>query len=359
MFDFTSEDWVAHLESWYSFDRHLWLHNPSDPYYKAMQKFQKFTDRIITALRRDDDTSWALIQYDQLQNIYDGLPRFRTEAKEKSFRTWIKGATLKHPERRTAKQYQWLFIVDLQVATPTGDIALMVLQAIHCLTMWENRALGVDNLSVDPDDTEYFFRNKHAVKDVVGKQSGLGEPCGICTNDFDTGSHRPQQGPCGHIYCHECFKNTLAHALKPPEAKYTCAFCRSCLVCGASSCEDHISTHEKVPPYPLGVLLSDPHLLCTPEEDYCAADEMLYGLSPKRYWAFREQSRELRSSLSAQLYILNHALDPNHESRAKAEVDQSLKQLKDMAIEGRKLTLQDLEMERLAAAFIGKDDSLD
>jgi hypothetical protein len=349
MFDFMAKDWTTHLESWYSFDHNLWSQHSCDPYCRSMQRFQMFTDRIIAALRRDDDTSRALMQHDQLQKIYDGLPCFHEEL---DFHKWVKDATMKHPQRRTAKQYQWLFIVDLQEATPTGYIVLMAKRAMLSLEMWEDRALNVDNLSVDPDDKGYFFRNNHAVKDAAKDRSAVGESCWICANDFDADIHRPQQGPCGHIYCHECFKNTLAHALKPVEAKYTCAFCRSCLVCGVGSCEDHIIAHEKAPPYPLS---PDLHLLC---KEYCVADEEPYGMSPKRYWTFREHSRALRSVLSVQVYMRDLAVDPIHKARADEEVDQSIEKLREMAVQAHKLTLEDLEIEPVASVFI-EDDPLD
>lgn len=338
MFDFMRQDWIDRLKSRYSFDRHPWSRNPSDPYYKAMEMFQAFTDRIIAALVRDDDTSFALVQDYQLQGIYNGLPCFRIEEDDTTWRTWVKDAILKHPERRTAKQDQWLFIVDMQEATPTDDIVLMVRQAVHWLSMWEKRAFDVDNLCVDPDDQAYFFRNKHAVKDAVVEQRALGESCWICANDFDTDVHRAQQGPCGHVYCHECFRKALAHALQPLEVKYTCAFCRSCLVCGASSCKDHILSHEKADPYPLQPSL---HLLCG---DRCVGDEKLYGMSPKRYWAFREQSRALRCTLHLQVWHRDIAVNPNHRDRAEEELKQSIEKLKKMAIQAYKLTQEDQEM---------------
>jgi hypothetical protein len=311
-----------------------------------MHTFQIFTDRIIAALRQNNETSRILMQDNKLQEIYDQLPCFHTEGEKTSFRKWIKDATLKHPQRRTAKQYQWLFIVDLQEASPTGYIVLMVKRAAHCLSTWEERALAVDNLLMDdPDDREYFFRNKHAVQDAVGEQSDVGESCWICANDFDKHVHRPQQGPCGHVYCRECFEKTLTHALKPPKAKYTCAFCRSCLVCGASSCEDHV-TYERARPFPLDVILIERHLLCNPDQNYCAASEPLGGLSAKRYWFLRERSRELRIDLAIQLYILRRATDSRHEARAKEEVDESMSKVKSMAIQARVQTLEDLEMER-------------
>lgn len=342
MFDFTAKDWVNHLESWYSFEQDLWLQNPCDPYYRAMQRFQVFTNRIVAALRQDNDTSRALLQDDQLQKIYDSLPCFHEQS---AFYKWVKSATLKHPQRRTAKQYQWLFIVDLQEAMPAGYIAPMVQRATLSLEEWEDLALDVVNLSVDPDDRKYFFRNNHAVKDAPGEQSESGESCWICANDFDTDVHRPQQGPCGHIYCHDCFEKTLMRALRPPEAKYTCAFCRSCLVCGVSSCKDHVTPHEKAYPYPLGPNL---HLLCNGS---CVADEELHGMSPKRYWAFREQSRDLRTVLAVQLRVRNLAVDPVHKARAEEEVEGSLAKLKEMAVQAHKLTLEDLEVEQSVCSF--------
>lgn len=345
MFDFTAEDWIDYLETWHSFDRRRWSCNPPGPYYKPIQTFQTFTGRIVAALRRNDDTTRALMQGDQLQQIYDGLPYSGTEGRDDILQEWIKDATLKHPERRTAKQHQWLFVADLQQTTPTGDIALMVKQAVHCLTTWESCALDIENLSVDPNDREYFFGTKNAVKDAAREQVALGESCWICANDFNTGLHRPQQGPCGHTCCYECFQNILAHTLEFVKAKYTCAFCRSCLVCGVNSCEDHVIAHEKARPYPLR---PDLHLLCT---ESCIADEKLYGMSPKRYWAFREQSRGLRSVLTIQVGIVLRAVDPIHKTRAEEEMNQSVEELRKMAMLARQLTLEDLEMEQPAVTL--------
>jgi len=336
MFDFTAKDWITHLESWYSFDQDLWSQNPCDLYYRAMQRFQVFTNRMIANLRRDDDTPRALMQHDQLQKIYDGLPCFQEQA---TFHKWVKDATMKHPQRRTAKQFQWLYIVDLQEAMPTGHIVQMAGRATLSLKTWEDDALDVDNLSVDPNDKAYFFNKKNAVKDVGKDRSADGESCWICANDFDADIHRPCCGPCGHTYCHQCFKTTLSHALGPAKTKYTCAFCRSCLVCGVSSCEDHDFAREKARPYPLESSL---HLLC---EDHCVANEneKLYGMSPIRYWAFREQSRELRIVLHLQVYMRDFAVDPVHLARAEEEVKQSVDKLKEMAVQAHKLSLEDME----------------
>lgn len=356
MFDFTIEDWIGHLTTWYSFDPRLWMLNPSNPYAKVMGTFQAFTNRIVAALRRKDDTSCSLMQDDQLQYIYDGLPCFHTEGEETTFRDWIKKATLKHPQRRTAKQHQWLFIVDLQESMPTGDIVLMVQQAADCLSTWKNSAYAIENLSTDPDDIQYFFRNKHTVKDAERNEADFSESCWICANDFDAAAHYPQQGPCGHIYCRQCFQKALAHMeLAHFEAKYTCAFCRSCLVCGASSCKNHVITREKARPVLLDELLGTLHVLCEPEKRRCTGFEPLFGLSPRRYWGLREQSREIRVNLSVQSRILYHDLDPDHELRAKDEINEFVKQLKDLAIDARTLTREDEEKKRRRSAFLGED----
>ncbi|KAF3049598.1 hypothetical protein E8E11_009431 [Didymella keratinophila] len=131
MFDYTAEDWITLLEK------------------RAMQRFQVFTNRIIAALRQDDDTSEALMQHDRLQRIYNGLPCFYEQA---TFHQWVKDATMKHPGRRTAKQYQWVRIVDQQEAAPTEYIVQMVKQAVLSLKRWKVYALDVDMLAVDPND---------------------------------------------------------------------------------------------------------------------------------------------------------------------------------------------------------------
>ncbi|KAF1924847.1 uncharacterized protein M421DRAFT_95180 [Didymella exigua CBS 183.55] len=249
MFDFTVEDWIIHLETRCLFDHRPWMLNPSVPHYKTMQIFQAFTDRVIAALRRNDDAARALLHDDKLLNICAGLPCFDTEGQDMTFRKWIKEAILKYPHRRTPKQHLWLFIVDLQEATPTGDIVLAVQQAVDCLDPWMNSAWDTENLLVDPDDRDYFFHSEHTVEDAVGERCEINGSCPICANDFDEGIHRPQQGRCGHVYCRQCFQNTLKHAMKTAEAKYTCAFC-----------------------------------LCEPGQSICFTSDSPFGLLPVHYW---------------------------------------------------------------------------
>lgn len=279
-------------------------------------------NRIIANLRRDDDTPRALTQHDQLQKICDGLPCFHEQA---TFHKWVKNATMKHPQRRTA--FQGLYIVELQEIMPTEHIQVMAERALLSLKTWGDAAPNVGNLSIDPYDKEYFFRKNHAVTNVAKDRPTVGESYWICANDFDTDLHGPQQGPCGHIYCHDCFKKILAQALRPSQTRYTCAFCRSCLVCGVSSCEDRVFAAEKTSPS------LDPslHLLCM---DHCVANEneKLYGMSPMCYWEFREQSQDLRMVLHLQVYQRDLALDPVHVGRDEEEVKQSVGKLKGMAV---------------------------
>lgn len=208
-----------------------------------MATFQSFIDRIISVLREDDVRGRSLIADGKLNKIYDGLPCFNTLT---VFRHWVKDATLKHPQRRTSKQHQWLCIVDALEHESTSDIEAIRVGAADWLSDWEDSAYAIENLVKDPD-THYFFHEKHAITDAEGNEADFGESYPICTNDFDTDLHLAQRAPCGHHQCRGCFQESLTHAV----VRYQCAFCRACLVCGTYSYEYHVVPREEAPPCPL------------------------------------------------------------------------------------------------------------
>lgn len=148
MSDTTVEQWIYNLTGQYSFDLHPWDLDLSDPYAKAMKTFQAFTDKIVAALRHDDVRIQSLMQDDKLNRIYDDLPCFNKCIEHLTFRNWVKDAILKHPQRRTAKQHQWLYMADLQESEPTHDIKVMIIEAADSVSTLEGRVCAIENLPV-------------------------------------------------------------------------------------------------------------------------------------------------------------------------------------------------------------------
>lgn len=286
------EQWARTLSQRFSSWYMLLELDKTDLYVKSMISFHVFTNRIVAALTLDETQGQSLIQPGVLHKLYKGIPSLNTRSNYEAFRKWVRNATLKHPQRRTREQHQWFCIVDMLEKGSISDVTLIVDSAIKSSEIWEQRTYDLDNLLVDWDatGTHYLFRNKHAVKDANTNVSDHGESCWICANDFDTDVHRPQQGPCGHYQCRECFENALEYAA----TKYTCAFCRACLICGASACEDHVLPRKTVPPTPLDQILRNKHMLCT--VDQCRQAEALSGLSPKQFWLLREKTRSIRTN---------------------------------------------------------------
>jgi hypothetical protein len=266
--------------------------DPTDPYANSISAFKAFTKRVLTALFRS--TYW----YHKLHKIYDGLPTARNEDAYQVYRAWVKDATMKHPQRRTAQQHMWLYIVKMQTTQPTRSIQSMVNGAISRKAEWKTEAYDVDNLRVDPDKNAlYFFTHIKSVRRVVmDEEPDLDTACLICTEDFDADNHPPGRGPCGHLQCKGCFEQSL----NADSTKYICPFCRACLVCGRNDCVDHVVAvrdRDEHLPIPLPRLLERSHMLCMGQLWHqCLMP--LYGLSPKRYWELREKTRETRSSLT-------------------------------------------------------------
>ena len=101
-----TEAWLFELKHYKSF-----CHVPADttdPYDEAIRRYQSFTSSIIDKLDVNDPAFIDLVNSGALQALYDGLPAFNDQA---TFKDFVKDGTMKHPLRRTAKQHQWLHIV--------------------------------------------------------------------------------------------------------------------------------------------------------------------------------------------------------------------------------------------------------
>lgn len=304
----TRTQWITKLKAKYSFYRtysSLKAADPSDPYAKAMDTFQAFTNDIVAALHKRD---MVICSYTEpngpLEQIYRDLPPFY---KYEAFRDWVKKATLKHPQRRTAKEDQWLKIVSVLEHKKDIGLATIIGMADGLLWAWEREALAVSNLERDPRDAPYFFRTHNGIRSAEGNEEDFGESCFICAEDFDIRQHPPQKGPCGHVQCGQCFEHMLSNV----GAEIRCSFCRGCLVCGQQSCPHHRIKPEAAPPYPLPTILEHQHLLRT---DWCWKTVPLHGITPKRYWALREDTRRDRVTLTRVVSLLAQNLSPEHRA---------------------------------------------
>ncbi|KAF3002605.1 hypothetical protein E8E13_008632 [Curvularia kusanoi] len=216
-----------------------------------------------------------------------------------AFRDWIKDTTMKHPQRRTECQQMWLWIVEMQGLKNVTNVCHVVDEAIGRIQYWEQNTYSTHNLRQDPDHHAwFFFTYNNAIMEVMPGTPGLGKSCLICTEDFNAHHNRPNKNPCGHFQCSNCSDQPLEH----DATKFTCPFCRACLVCGRNACTDHIvaeQDHESANIVPLPEVLSIPHFMC---ELGCAAKDCkptgrLFGLSPKRYWLLREETRATRCAM--------------------------------------------------------------
>lgn len=331
--------WTHRLEGQYSFIK--CCADPSDPYSQRMETFQTFTNELISSLQHGDGWGECLVRDGKLNKIYDDLPCFH---KYNEFREWVKDGVLKHPQRRTPKQHQWLCIIGFLVSDPSCDVVHIVDHAAeYCLSLstWSKSAYAIENLIVDPD-TQYYFRNHHKIKDAGERGTELGESCLICANDFDTELRSPQRAPCGHHQCRQCFQKSLTYA----NAEYTCAFCRACLVCGTNSCKHHVIPCEDALPHPLPDLLQQGHYLC---HGRCVATEPLSGLAPKHYWSLREDTRKHRVKLTRVYWLLSKELAPEHRLRVQEELRDLQKLLQCRAGLAHMQQKDDEETERRAA----------
>lgn len=279
---------VYHLTTSYTFVELDIEIDPADPYAKSITVFRAFTERVIASLFRS--AYWTR----KLHQIYDGLPTAANENAYQEYRAWVKEATMKHPERRTAQQHMYLRIVWMTANEKLRSVQSIVNEAIVSMKEWEAEAYNVDNLRDDPDqEAMYFFEHVESSQIVELDTPGLGASCLICAEDFDDNLHRPAQTSCGHFQCESCFDR----ALEADSTKFICPFCRACLVCNRNGCVDHRVKQEIWFPSPLPALLESGHILCTPHL-WCSCSQPLFGLSPQRYWELRENSRPARMRLT-------------------------------------------------------------
>lgn len=279
---------VYHLTTSYTFVELDIEIDPADPYAKSITVFRAFTERVIASLFRS--AYWTR----KLHQIYDGLPTAANENAYQEYRAWVKEATMKHPERRTAQQHMYLRIVWMTANEKLRSVQSIVNEAIVSMKEWEAEAYNVDNLRDDPDqEAMYFFEHVDSSQIVELDTPGLGTSCLICAEDFDDDLHRPAQTSCGHFQCESCFDR----ALEADSTKFICPFCRACLVCNRNGCVDHRVKQELWFPSPLPALLESGHILCTPHL-WCSCSQPLFGLSPQRYWELRENSRPARMRLT-------------------------------------------------------------
>jgi len=301
----TSEAWLHELKHYKSFNDYIV--DLSDPYGKAIATFQLFTRSIIEGLERKDFEVESLIHDGSLHDIYSELPSFAPEV----LKPWVKDAMLMHPLRRTAKQYHFLVIVQIQGRGELKSPRDISVSAKIELDDWKSRAYNPENLDKDPDAL-YFFRNKNGIKDIDPSQedANFTPECVICDNLFDEDAHLTQQAPCGHVVCRACFGEWL----KQCNGTYTCMLCRACAVCGANDCPHHDVHQERARPHPLSLILD----LVIPDK----AGEVLHGIKAERYWGLREATRADREVLAWMEQILEvHHLWPGDPSRVWWEKD--------------------------------------
>ncbi|KAH7086326.1 hypothetical protein FB567DRAFT_527691 [Paraphoma chrysanthemicola] len=277
----TAEAWLFELQHRKSF------HNPivdlSNPYGTAIRTYQTLTNSIIDGLRRKNTEVLSLATEGLLHELYIGLPEFDYE----SFKHWVRDATLKHPLRRTAKQYHFLAIVRLQTCGEPSSTKAKVLEAAVELEDWKARVYASQSLLKDPDPL-YFFRNKNGIREIdlaLSKKGEIAQDCLICTNVFDKTVHTAMRAPCGHIICKRCFDKWLLQTT----GKYTCPLCRACVVCGNNECTYHDVHQDRAPPVPIPDILDR----VLPEH----SGELLHGLAPEQYWTLRERTRTDRGIL--------------------------------------------------------------
>jgi hypothetical protein len=280
-FPTTPEDCIHVLKHYKSFNHYL--SDLSDPYGKSISTFQVFTNSIIDGIERKDPKVLSLIDNGTLRNIYTGFPTFSPEI----LKLWIKDAMLKHPFRRSPKQYHFLAIAQVQnrgdLKTPR-DIAI----GAHIeLDDWKARVCAPANLLAD-SNALYFFRNKNGIKDIDPAQdlANFSRECLICANLFDKDTHLTQRAQCGHVACRKCFGKWLAAC----KETYLCSLCRACVVCGVNDCPHNDVHQDRAKPQRLEKILDQLRPL--------EAGEVLHRIRPERYWMLRESTRRDRAMLA-------------------------------------------------------------
>ncbi|KAF2127959.1 hypothetical protein P153DRAFT_358111 [Dothidotthia symphoricarpi CBS 119687] len=296
--------------------------NPVDPYQKALSIFQDFTNSVVHALKAHNHEVIELVFEGALRNIYEGLPVFNARNEYSQFLGWVKDATLKHPFRRTAKQHQWLQIVQLQKDDNPMSIASKILYAVAEIPNWQERAYDPENLVKDPEAL-YFLKQKNGIKTVATEAAGIDDNCTICTNTFNDTSYAPQRAPCGHVLCSSCFKKWLLES----KGLYTCPLCRACVICGENDCKHHAVYQDQAPPVPLAYILD----ALLPEK----AGVSLHGILPILYWELREETRHDRGTLAYIEAILGahgHQLDDAWQALLARDVEEVRGKIKSVLV---------------------------
>jgi hypothetical protein len=283
-----------------------------NPYIVAMVKIQSFTHAVTTLLEQTIAPQQGLVS--AIRNLYDGLPSFSEQLK---FGLWIQNATLKHPLQRTAKQYQWLSVLDMITDIGTdGAVERIVPGAMAALEEWKERVLLPDNLPIDQDEN-YIFKHKHGLTNVpISSNADIKklDDCPVCTLPLTPLSFA-KAAPCTHVLCKKCFLKWIAQS----KETCTCPLCRACLICGNAEypCKWHRLNRELAPPVPLPTILD----ACLPEK----VGEVLHGIQPEKYFVLREATRQDRARLEILSYWLGEAiLQGDDAARQRLAGDEAL-----------------------------------
>lgn len=261
---------------------------PSDPFLRSMWVLQTFTTSVIQALNDKHPEVIALATDGSLYTIYQDLPSFQEPAE---FSAWVKDATLKHPLRRTAKQSQFLDLVlqqekvlaaKKQPLTNSREFPFLpriITHVVAALESWKTRALSPERLDRDYHELAFFY-HMHKIQPAETAET----ECAVCTYTFDSTTHAPEAGPCGHILCKSCFRGWMDEI----NETFSCPLCRACLVCGLNPCTYHAIKRDIASPCDLSASLNT--MLVGGEEGRIA----LLHSHPQLYWDLRESTRALR-----------------------------------------------------------------
>lgn len=119
------EAWLFQLKHIESYHDHV--ADSSDPYNKAVSTYQAFTKSIINGLERKDPETVSLVEDRYLESVFSEIP---TKPDAKALQLWIKDAMLKHPLRRTERQYLTFALIRAQECGEIRSIKSKVLAAI-------------------------------------------------------------------------------------------------------------------------------------------------------------------------------------------------------------------------------------
>jgi hypothetical protein len=300
-FPTTPDAWLHELKHYKSCND--WMSDLTDPYGKAIATFQAFTCSVIDGIERKDPEVTHMIEAGTLRDICSCLPSFQSTI----LKPWIKDAMLKHPFRRTAKQYHFLAIVQVQTRGDLRSPQNIAVGAKIELDGRKTRVYDPTSLVKDPDAL-YFFRSKNGIKEIDLSQNHANctRECLICDNLFDEDMHLTQRAPCGHVVCSDCFGKWL----KQCNATYACMMCRACVLCGNNYCPHHDVHQDRATPHSVPQIVD----LVLPNK----VDQVLHGIKPKRYWVLQESTRRDRAMLAWIEEILEvSGFGPQHPIRVR------------------------------------------